>query len=61
MQRSPLLLAVLLIFTGVQLITVGLLAELMARTYHESQNKPTYVIRELREAPLSAAREMLEA
>ena len=60
-NRPLLLLAVLLIFTGVQLITVGLLAELMARTYHESQNKPTYVIRELREAPLSAAREMLEA
>jgi glycosyltransferase involved in cell wall biosynthesis len=60
-NRPLLLFAVLLIFTGVQLITVGLLAELMARTYHESQNKPTYVIRELREAPLSAAREMLEA
>jgi glycosyltransferase involved in cell wall biosynthesis len=60
-NRPLLLLAVLLIFTGVQLITVGLLAELMARTYHESQNKPTYVIRELREAALSAAREMLEA
>jgi len=60
-NRPLLLLAVLLIFTGVQLITVGLLAELMARTYHESQNKPTYVIREVREAPLSAAREMLEA
>ncbi len=60
-NRPLLLLGVLLIFTGVQLITVGLLAELMARTYHESQNKPTYVIRELREAPLSAAREMLEA
>jgi hypothetical protein len=32
-----------------------LLAELMARTYHESQDKPTYVIREIREsAPLAA-------
>jgi len=60
-NRPLLLLAVLLIFTGVQLITVGLLAELMARTYHESQNKPTYVIRELREAPLAPTREMLEA
>ena len=46
-------------FTGVQLLTLGLLAELQARTYHESQDKPTYVIREIREsAPLpSAARE----
>jgi hypothetical protein len=29
---------------------LGLLAEMQARTYHESQNKPTYVIREVREA-----------
>ena len=41
----------LLIFTGVQLVTIGLLAELQARTYHESQDKPIYVIREIREAP----------
>ena len=33
-----------------QLLTLGLLAELQARTYHESQDKPTYVIREIREA-----------
>jgi hypothetical protein len=49
-QRMPLLLlGILLIFTGFQLVTLGLLAELQARTYHESQNKPTYVIREIRE------------
>ncbi len=49
--RLPLLLiGTLLVVTGVQLITVGLLAELQARTYHESQNKPTYVIREIRES-----------
>src|SRR5204863_6694351 len=59
-NRPLLLFAVLLIFTGVQLITVGLLAELMARTYHESQNKPVYVIREVRESQLDA-RELLEA
>jgi glycosyltransferase involved in cell wall biosynthesis len=48
--RLPmLLLGIVLIFTGVQLITVGLLAELQARTYHESQNKPTYAIREIRQ------------
>ena len=33
---------------------MGLLAEMQARTYHESQDKPTYVIREIRES-LSAA------
>src|SRR5919201_1297222 len=51
-QHGPLLLfGILLIFTGVQLVTLGLLAELQARTYHESQNKPTYVIREVRQTP----------
>ena len=49
-NRPLLLLGVLLIFTGVQLVTMGLLAEIMARTYHESQDKPTYVIREIRES-----------
>jgi glycosyltransferase involved in cell wall biosynthesis len=42
-----LFLSILLIVTGGQLVTLGLLAELQARTYHESQNKPTYVIREI--------------
>ncbi len=48
-DRPLLLLGVLLAFTGVQFLTFGLLAELMARTYYESQGKPTYVIREVRE------------
>ena len=46
-NRPLLLFGILLIFTGVQLVTLGLLAELQARTYHESQNKPTYVVREI--------------
>ena len=46
-NRPLLLFGILLIFTGVQLVTLGLLAELQARTYHESQNKPTYAIREI--------------
>ena len=54
-NRPLLLLGILLVFTGVQLITLGLLAELQARTYHESQDKPTYVIREIREAPARPA------
>jgi hypothetical protein len=49
-DRPLLLLGVLLAFTGVQFLTFGLLAELMARTYYESQGKPTYVIREIRES-----------
>ena len=42
-NRPLLLLAVLLIFSGIQLVTMGLLAEIMSRTYHESQDKPIYV------------------
>jgi glycosyltransferase involved in cell wall biosynthesis len=49
-DRPLLLLAILLIFTGFQFITLGLLAELQARTYHESQSKPIYIIREIRQA-----------
>src|SRR5262249_60780763 len=50
-NRPLLLFGILLVFTGVQLVTLGLLAELQARTYHESQNKPIYVIREIRQTP----------
>ncbi len=48
-NRPQLFLAVLLTFTGMQFITLGLLGEMLSRTYHESQNKPTYVIREILE------------
>jgi glycosyltransferase involved in cell wall biosynthesis len=49
-NRPLLLFGILLVSTGVQLVTLGLLGEMLARTYHESQNKPTYAIREIREA-----------
>jgi glycosyltransferase involved in cell wall biosynthesis len=51
-DRPVLLLGILLCFTGVQLVTLGLLAEMQARTYHESQDKPIYVIREIRQSEL---------
>jgi glycosyltransferase involved in cell wall biosynthesis len=55
-NRPLLMFGILLVFTGVQLLTLGLMAELLVRTYHESQDKPTYVIREIREsAPALAA------
>jgi glycosyltransferase involved in cell wall biosynthesis len=54
-DRPLLLLGVMMIFIGVQLVTFGLLAEVMARTYYESQGKATYVIREVRESPELAA------
>ena len=44
---SLLLLSILLVIVGVQFILMGLLAELSIRTYHESQSKPTYVVREV--------------
>jgi glycosyltransferase involved in cell wall biosynthesis len=46
-NRPLLMLGVLMILMGVQLISMGLIAEMMVRTYHESQSKPTYVIREI--------------
>ena len=47
MASRPLLqLAILLIFLGIQFITLGLLGEIQARTYHEAQNKKIYSIRE---------------
>ncbi len=46
-STSPLLLiGVMLIILGFQSILMGLIAELLARTYHESQAKPTYTVRE---------------
>jgi glycosyltransferase involved in cell wall biosynthesis len=50
MNRNPLLtLTAVLIMSTIQFILMGLLAELLVRTYHESQNRPTYVIREILE------------
>ncbi|MDP2339518.1 MAG: glycosyltransferase family 2 protein [Deltaproteobacteria bacterium] len=40
------LLSAFLILLGVQSIMMGLLAELQVRTYHESQRKPIYLVRE---------------
>jgi glycosyltransferase involved in cell wall biosynthesis len=45
-DRPLLLLAILLVMVGVQFITMGLLGEMISRTYHESQNKPIYTVRE---------------
>ena len=50
--RSPLLLLVVMLFIlGMQSIMMGLIAELLARTYHESQAKPTYTIRRVLNRP----------
>lgn len=44
-DRPLLFLAIFLMFVGVQFVTMGLIAEMLSRTYHESQSKPTYYIR----------------
>ena len=50
MTGNPLLyLGVLAVVVGVQFIMLGLLGEVTVRTYFESQKKPIYVIKELRE------------
>lgn len=50
-DRPLLLLAVLLVVIGVQLIIMGLLGELVVRTYHETQGKPIYVVKEVLDEP----------
>jgi glycosyltransferase involved in cell wall biosynthesis len=47
--RQPSLIVGVFLFTiGFNLILLGLLAELIVRTYHESQSKPVYLVRERR-------------
>lgn len=45
-DRPLTLLGILFTMLGVQLVTSGLLAEMVTRTYHESQDKPIYTVRE---------------
>ncbi|MBN8561280.1 MULTISPECIES: glycosyltransferase family 2 protein [Leptolyngbya] len=46
-QRPLLILAVVLFLAGLNLFSFGLLAEISMRTYHESQGRPIYRIREI--------------
>lgn len=46
-NRPLLLLGVLLIVIGIQFVTLGLLAEIVVRAYHESSGKAIYFIREV--------------
>lgn len=55
--RPIVLLAILFLVTGLQFITFGLLGEMLARTYHESQGKPVYVVGETLGAPPARTRE----
>ena len=46
-SRPLLFLAIVLFLTGIQLFSFGLLAEILMRTYHESQRRPIYRVREV--------------
>ncbi|WP_421655382.1 glycosyltransferase family 2 protein [Leptothermofonsia sp. ETS-13] len=46
-NRPLLILCIVLLLAGVQLFSFGLLAELLIRTYHESQGRPIYRVREV--------------
>lgn len=45
-NRPLLFISILLVIVGIQFITLGLLAEIMVRAYHESVDKKIYFIRE---------------
>jgi hypothetical protein len=48
-EHGPLLLLSIALFvSGIQFISMGLLGEISARTYYESQNKPIYALREVK-------------
>jgi hypothetical protein len=46
-NRPLLLFGTLLMLAGLQIASLGILAELQIRTYHESQGKPIYTVREI--------------
>ena len=53
-NRPIVWLGILLTLMGLQFITMGLLGELLVRTYHESQNKPVYRVAEVRNSTLTS-------
>jgi glycosyltransferase involved in cell wall biosynthesis len=55
-DRPLLLLGVLLTIMGLQFVTMGLLGELLVRTYHESQGKPVYRVAAVRDGEHGAPR-----
>ena len=48
------MLAVLLVVVGIQFLMMGLLGEILTRTYHETQDKPIYVVRQVLEGEQEA-------
>ena len=60
-NRPLFFVGITMVLGGINLLMTGLLAEMLSRTYHESQDKPTYVIREIRENTPDRSRELLGA
>jgi glycosyltransferase involved in cell wall biosynthesis len=60
-NRPLFFVGIVMILTAVQLLMTGLLAEMLSRTYHESQDKPIYVIREVLEDKPARPREVVGA
>jgi glycosyltransferase involved in cell wall biosynthesis len=57
LQNGPLMFAAaLLILVGVQILCLGLVAEILSHTYYESQGKPIYAVREIRSGSLPPTR-----
>lgn len=56
-DRPLLILTIVLFITGVQLFSFGLLAELLMRTYHESQGRPIYRVREVIPSSVTTVKE----
>ena len=48
--------ATLLILVGIQILCLGLVAEIVSRTHYESQGKPIYAVREIRNGNLPITR-----
>jgi glycosyltransferase involved in cell wall biosynthesis len=49
LAHGPLLFAaMLLLLTGIQFLSLGLIGEMLSRTYYESQKKPIYTLREIK-------------
>jgi glycosyltransferase involved in cell wall biosynthesis len=56
-NRNPLfVLSMMLMTAAIQFVMMGLLAEILVRTYHESQDRPTYAIETILESPDDAER-----
>ena len=58
--RPIVLLALLLGIVGVQFVSIGLLGEILMRTYHESQEKPIFRVREIRDGRVAAVSDAVE-